>query len=121
MRRLNRGLALLACMLGVMLLLAGCGGRGETPLTYFDGVQSTDLSAEQGGGSEVRLGISEQELVKSQGKPLRTLNDGGRSFIFMYEAYQYTSMDDEVQGYSLGPASKTAKGVKLGDAKADVV
>ncbi|NBD24106.1 hypothetical protein [Paenibacillus glycinis] len=115
--RLRKTMLALACAVVFACLLAGCG-KSETPLTYADKVDSTDLSAEHG---QVALGIGEEELVKQLGKPIRTLNDGGRSFLFMYEEYQYTSVDNTVVGYSLGPKSATAKGLKLGAVKADVV
>lgn len=108
----------LVCAALAVFMLTGCS-KSETPLTYMDQVESTDLSAEQGGAAD--LGISEQELVRQKGKPIRTLNDGGRSFIFMYSDYQYTSVDNEVVGYTLSPDSMTAKGLKLGAAKADVL
>lgn len=116
--RLNKIILALACTVLFAVLLTGCS-KSETPLTYIDKVGSTDLSAEKGG--TISLGISEQKLVEALGKPLRTLNDGGRSFIFMYEEYQYTSIDNVITGYSVGPESATAKGTKLGDAKQDVL
>ncbi|MBO7745691.1 hypothetical protein I8J29_15880 [Paenibacillus sp. MWE-103] len=119
MKRKNiRWMPPLACaVLAVVLLLAGCS-KTETPLAFADKVASANLGAEQ---AQVPLGIDEQELVKRLGKPIRTLNDGGRSFLFMYEDYQYASVDNEVVGYSLGPRSATGKGLKLGATKADVV
>ena len=116
--RLRKSVLALVCAVVMVCALAGCS-KNETPLTYMDQVDSTDLSAEKGG--HIALGIDEQALVKQAGKPMRTLNDGGRSFIFMYDDYQYTSIDNKVVGYSLGPASATAKGLKLGAAKSDVV
>ncbi|QHW31700.1 hypothetical protein GZH47_13195 [Paenibacillus rhizovicinus] len=108
----------LVCVILMACMLAGCS-KSETPLTYMDKVGSTNLSGEKGG--QVTLGIDEQALVKQMGKPIRTLNDGGRSFVFMYEEYQYTSIDNTIMGYMIGPESATAKGLKLGNAKADVV
>ncbi|MFC4812484.1 hypothetical protein [Paenibacillus sp. GCM10023250] len=117
-RKLTVCMPPLACaVLAIVLLLAGCG-KIETPLSFADKVDSVNLSAEK---AQVQLGISEQELVKRLGKPIRTWNDGGRSFLFMYEDYQYTSVGSEVVGYSLGPRSATGKGLKLGAPMADVV
>ncbi|WP_308637522.1 hypothetical protein [Paenibacillus silvisoli] len=106
---------MLAC--GVMMLLSACGEKSKTPLTYIDMVHSTDLSAEL--NENVKLGISEQELVTQAGKPERTLNNG-RVFMFMYENYQYSSLDNVVLAYSPGPALATAKGAKLGATKESV-
>ncbi|QHT59087.1 hypothetical protein GXP70_03330 [Paenibacillus lycopersici] len=111
-------ITILALAVLLTCMLAGCS-KSETPMTYIDQVGSTDLSGEKGG--QVALGVDEKALVEQMGKPIRTLNDGGRSFIFMYETYQYTSIDNVVMGYMIGPASATAKGLKLGDAKADAV
>ncbi|REE86453.1 hypothetical protein A8990_11062 [Paenibacillus taihuensis] len=104
---------------GLAVLLAACGGKSETPLSVSDKVSSTDLSAEQGG--DVELGMTEKELVDKLGKPERTMNDGGRTFLFMYEDYQYTTMDSKVIGYSIGPEVATAKGLRLGDTKEQVL
>ncbi|MBP3965426.1 hypothetical protein [Paenibacillus lignilyticus] len=100
---------------GLAVLLAACGGKSETPLTFIDKVGSTDLSAEKS-GDDVKFGITEKELVTALGKPQRTLNNG-RTFLFMYEEYQYTSLENVVLAYSLGPKVATAKGVKLGDTR----
>lgn len=116
MKRLLQVVVLL-CSLAV--LLAACGGKSETPLSFIDKVSSTDLRAEKGGKAE--LGMTETELVDKLGKPERTLNDGGRTFLFMYEDYQYTTMDNKVLGYSIGPKAATARGLKLGGTKDQVL
>ncbi|RAP74627.1 hypothetical protein [Paenibacillus montanisoli] len=114
---MKRWLVGMMLLCGAAMLLAGCGGKSKTPLTYIDLVHSTDLSQEL--NEKVRLGVSEQELVTQAGKPERTLNNG-RIFMFMYENFQYSSLDNVVLAYSPGPKLATAKGVKLGSAREGV-
>ncbi|SEO35922.1 hypothetical protein [Paenibacillus sp. OV219] len=109
---------LVVLLCGLVVLLAACGGKTETPLSVSDKVSTTDLSAEKGGAAE--LGMTEKELVDKLGKPERALNEG-RTFLLMYESYQYTTLDSKVLGYSIGPEAATARGVKLGDSKEQVL
>ncbi|AZN39311.1 hypothetical protein [Paenibacillus albus] len=115
---MKRVMKLVILLCGLTVLLAACGGKTETPLSMSDKVSSTDLSAEKAGDAE--FGMTEKELVDKLGKPERAMNDG-RTFLLMYESYQYTTLDSKVLAYSLGPKSATAKGVKLGDTKEQVL
>ncbi|MFC5653157.1 hypothetical protein ACFPYJ_29405 [Paenibacillus solisilvae] len=117
MRKL--ALITLITLVGFTLMLSACSSKPQsTPLSFVDTVESTDLTMEKGG--TVALGVTEKSLVDKLGKPERTLNQGNRDFLIMYEDYQYTSRDDRIIGYSFGPQAATAKQVKVGDRMEDV-
>jgi hypothetical protein len=107
-------------LLTMALLLVSCSANNDSsPFDYIDQVNSTDLTAEQGGIAS--LGVSEEELKKQRGEPRMRMEPDKSTVILEYEDYQYSVIDGKVAGYMIvKPGMPTARQVQVGDAEARI-